>query len=214
MTKDRDVKLEGYYKSHWPVECGGNRRQKAANGRLDVKNKQAHVQSIRNERWNVMTIFREREELFLGGTMPSFTGPPPFGWVQKIDPQTLEVINETPRLPCGEHVWCGAIAAHQNGNIIKVNGNYMHSITNQCEVDIEKKLPIDQAHNGLLVLSDGSIVTKDLRLEGQGRSTITRLNDKLELMHEPFLLPEGSMGRIAADKNDAVSYTHLPSPRD
>ena len=210
MTKDRDVKLEGYYKSHWPVECGGNRRQKAANGRLDVKNKQARVQSICNERWNVMTIFREREELFLGGTMPSFTGPPPFGWVQKIDPQTLEVINETPRLPCGEHVWCGAIAAHQNGNIIKVNGNYMHSITNQCEVDIEKKLPIDQAHNGLLVLSDGSIVTKDLRLEGQGRSTITRLNDKLELMHEPFLLPEGSMGRIASDKNDDGEFIYIP----
>ena len=53
-----------------------------------------------------------------------------------------------------------------------------------------------------MVLSDGSIVTKDLRLEGQGRSTITRLSDKLELMHEPFLLPEGSMGRIASDKND------------
>ena len=98
MVKDRDAKLEGYFKSHWPVECGGNRRQKAANGSLDVRSKQVRVQSIRNERWNVMTIFREREELFLGGTMPSFTGPPPFGWVQKIDPETLEVINETPQL--------------------------------------------------------------------------------------------------------------------
>ena len=27
--KDRDQYLPGYYKSKWPVECGGNRRQKA-----------------------------------------------------------------------------------------------------------------------------------------------------------------------------------------
>ena len=30
--KDRDKFLPGYFKSEWPVECGGNRRQKAANG--------------------------------------------------------------------------------------------------------------------------------------------------------------------------------------
>jgi len=29
---DRLSILEGYYKSHWLVECGGNRRQKATNG--------------------------------------------------------------------------------------------------------------------------------------------------------------------------------------
>ena len=49
MVKDRDAKLEGYFKSHWPVECGGNRRQKAACGSLDVRSKQVRVQSIRNE---------------------------------------------------------------------------------------------------------------------------------------------------------------------
>ena len=156
-AQDRSSILEGYYKSHWPVECGGNRRQKATKGSLNACEKKAVVQSIRNERWNVMTIYRDNNEIFLGGTMPSFTGPEPFGWLQKIEPESLEILGETPKLPCGDHVWCGAIAAHQNGNIIKVNGNYMHSISKDCEVIKETKLPINQAHNGLLVLSDGSL---------------------------------------------------------
>ena len=28
MVKDRDAKLEGYFKSHWPVECGGTADKK------------------------------------------------------------------------------------------------------------------------------------------------------------------------------------------
>ena len=210
VTLDRYTKLEGYYKSHWPVECGGNRRQKACIGSLNAKDKKPEVKSVRNERWNVMTIFRDNDEIFLGGTMPNFTGPEPYGWLQKINPETLDVVKETPKLPCGQHVWCGAIAAHENGNIIKVNGNYMHSISKDCEVLKEVKLPIDQAHNGLLILSDGSIVTKDLRLENQGLSTITRLNQNLEILHEPLRLPEGSMGRIASDKNKEGEFIYIP----
>ena len=115
-------------------------------------------------------------KLFLGGTLPAFTGPEPFGWLQRLDPQSLDVLAESPPLPCGEHVWCGAIAAHANGDIIKVNGSFMHRLDVDCQVVRECRLPIDQAHNGLLILSDGSIVTKDLRLAGQGPSTITRLD--------------------------------------
>lgn len=49
-------------------------------------------------------------------------------------------------------------------------------------------------------MSDATLVTKDLRLEGQEGTTITRLDpDTLELIGEPLTLGEGSMGRIAAD---------------
>ena len=41
---DRSSLLEGYYKSHWPVECGGNRRQKATKGSLNASEKKAVVQ--------------------------------------------------------------------------------------------------------------------------------------------------------------------------
>ena len=87
----------------------------------------------------------------------------------------------------------------------------MHSLSANCELLEEKKLPKDRAHNGLLVLSDGSIVTKDCRLENQGNSFITRLDpDSLELIDEPFPLPEGSMGRIASELNNLGEFIYVP----
>jgi hypothetical protein len=193
------------------VECGGNRRQKAVSGGIYAKNVSPKVVKVTNGRWNVMAIHRGKGEIYLGGTMPAFAGPPPFGWLQKLDPVSLKVLAESPELPCGEHVWCGAIAAHGNGNIIMVNGNYIHSLSRGCEIIREARLPVDQAHNGLLVLSDGTIVTKDLRLENQGRSTITRVDpENLELVHKPFVLPVGSMGRIASDKTSEGEFIYVP----
>ena len=210
-NSDRKEKLPGYFDSAWPVECGGNRRQKAATGKLLSKNSKTEMISTVSDKWNVMVIQREKNEFFLGGTMPYFNGPKPYGWVQKINSDTLEVLNESPQLPCGDHVWCGAIAAHKNGSVIKVNGSFMHVLSPDCEVILEKELPINQAHNGLLILSDGTIVTKDCRLENQQNSTITRLDpNTLELLHEPFALPEGSMGRIASDLNDDGEFIYIP----
>ena len=210
-NSDRKEKLPGYFDSAWPVECGGNRRQKAAIGKLSSKNSKTEMISTVSDKWNVMVIQREKNEFFLGGTMPYFNGPKPYGWVQKINSDTLEVLNESPQLPCGDHVWCGAIAAHKNGSVIKVNGSFMHVLSPDCEVILEKELPINQANNGLLILSDGTIVTKDCRLENQQNSTITRLDpNTLELLHEPFALPEGSMGRIASDLNDDGEFIYIP----
>lgn len=208
---DRAAPLPGYFQSPWPVECGGNRRQKAATGGLHARGATAHVTTSVNGRWNVMMIRRGDGELYMAGTMPAFAGPPPFGWLQRLDPETLEVLAQSPELPCGDHVWCGAIAAHENGDIIKVNGSYMHRLSSDCEVVVERKLPVDQAHNGLLILSDGTIVTKDLRLAGQGPSTITLLSpDSLEIVGQPLALPEGSMGRIASDLTDDGEFIYIP----
>lgn len=151
-----------------------------------------------------MVVSREPGQWYLGGTMAAFTGPPPFGWVERIDPETLEPLASSPELPCGEHVWCGAILAHANGSILSVNGSYLHRLDpDDLSVTAERHLPAERSHNGLLALSDGSLITKDLRLIGQGDTTITRLHpDTLELIGEPLVLPEGSMGRIAADIDD------------
>ena len=209
--KDRDQYLPGYYKSKWPVECGGNRRQKASLGGLWAEDGNAIVTTVTNDRWNVMAIKRGASEVYIGGTMPAWSGPEPYGWIKKVDPFTLETINETPKLPAGGHVWCGAIAAHANGDLYKVNGRYMHRLSKHCEVIKEKKLPVNQAHNGLLILSDGTIITKDLRLCNQVGSTITRLNpDTLEIIGTPLILPEGSMGRIASDSDNNNEYIYVP----
>ena len=89
---DRTDVLDGYYPSRWPVECGGNRRQKATLGGIFAREGDPEVVSVANGRWNVMTIHRGPGELYLAGTMPAFKGPPPFGWLQKLDPESLSVI--------------------------------------------------------------------------------------------------------------------------
>lgn len=198
---DRAEHHPGYWPSTWPVECGGNRRQKAATGSLNAADGTARTVTRRNERWNVMVVRRDPGQWYLGGTMASFTGPAPFGWVERIDPETLEPLASSPELPCGEHVWCGAILAHANGSIYSVNGSYLHRLDpDDLHVVAERQLPADRSHNGLLALADGTLITKDLRLEGQGGTTVTRLHpDTLDLVGEPLRLPEGSMGRIAAE---------------
>ena len=210
-TLDRATPLPGYYPSGWPVECGGNRRQKAAPDGVHARGATAQVTTRINDRWNVMMVRRGNSELYLGGTMAAFTGPKPYGWLEKVNPESLETIAESPHLPCGDHVWCGAIAVHESGDIIKVNGSYMHRLDPDCQVVTERKLPVDRAHNGLLILSDGSIITKDLRLAGQGASTVTRLSaDGLQLLGPPLELPEGSMGRIASDLTDEGEFIYIP----
>ena len=213
---DREENHAGYWKSSWPVECGGNRRQKSTDGNLNARTKTAQVVSKKSDRWNVMAVERDKGEWYLGGTMPAFTGPPPFGWVQKIDLSTLEPIAESDKLPCGEHVWCGAILVHSNGSVMSINGSYLHRLSPiDLSVEAELELPIDRAHNGLLALSDGSLITKDLRIEDEGRTTITRIcPESLEVLDQ-FSLPEGSMGRIAADivtSSDGASteYVYVP----
>jgi len=210
---DRGEHHPGYWPSPWPVECGGNRRQKAAPGRLDAASGSARVITRRNGRWNVMVIARDPGEWYLGGTMAAFTGPAPFGWVERIDPDTLETLAASPELPCGDHVWCGAILAHANGSILSVNGSYLHRLdAADLSIIAERRLPVDHSHNGLLALSDGTLVTKDLRLARQGGTTISRLDpETLGLVGPPLELPEGSMGRIAADRtSDGEEYLYVP----
>ena len=208
---DRADPCPGYWPSGWPVECGGNRRQKARAGRLDAASGTAAVTTRHNDRWNVMVVERDPGEWFLGGTMPAFSGPPPYGWVERIDPDSLEPMASSGELPCGDHVWCGAILAHANGSIYSVNGSFLHRLDRNCRVVAERKLPIDRSHNGLLALSDGSLVTKDLRLEGQGGTTITRIDQEtLNLIGEPLVLPEGSMGRIAGDHGPGGDTVVVP----
>ena len=153
-----------------------------------------------------MVIEREPGQWYVGGTMAAFTGPPPFGWVDRIDAATLRPVASSPELPCGDHVWCGAILAHRDGLVMSVNGSYLHALDpDDLSVVSERRLPAERSHNGLLALADGTLCTKDLRLEGQGGTTITRLDpDTFELIGEPLELPEGSMGRIAADVDAAT----------
>ena len=209
MTDEPAASHSYFAESSWPVECGGNTRSKLVKGKLCVQGLSPRVIHKNNARWNVMFIHRKPGELYLTGTLPAFKGPAPFGWVQKIDPFNMEVLEESPALACGGHVWCGSIAAHENGCLYNVNGRYLHSLNSRCQVISERELCVDQAHNGLLILSDGTIVTKDLRLDSC--STLTRLDPAtLEDLHPPLKLPEPSMGRIASQIIGGTEYIYVP----
>lgn len=214
MSVDRLEAHPGYHlTSSWPVECGGNRRQKAAVGRLDAASGRASVTTRNDDRWHVMVIERDPGQWYVGGTMPAFTGPPPFGWVQRIDVDTLDPIASSPELPCGDHVWCGAILAHANGSIMSVNGSFLHRLDpDDLSILVERELPADCSHNGLLSLTDGTLITKDLRLEGRGGTTITRIDPETLDVLDSFVLPEGSMGRIAAtvDPDTGLEHVYVP----
>jgi hypothetical protein len=97
-----------------------------------------------------MVVRRVVGELYLQGCTPIGTGGGSFGSVQRVDPITLEPMSESPRLPSGGHNWCGAIAVHANGDLGVVNGAYAHRLSPAPQVTAERRLPVDNVHNGHL----------------------------------------------------------------
>jgi hypothetical protein len=163
---DADGPIPGYWSSPWPGECGGPRRQKlsAAPG-LDLRPDEQLVSTVRHTgagRWPVMFVRREEGELFLQG---SHHGSRADGWLERVDPVTLEPVAASSMLPSGGHSWCGAVAVHENGDLYMVNGRYVHRLDRDCRVIAERELPLDAPHNGLVVLPDGNLVTKILDLD-------------------------------------------------
>ena len=191
------MRRSGYWGSAWPVECGANHRPKvAASGGLDLQPTDRLVATTRHTgRWPVMFVQRQPGELYLHGTT---TGDDPTvaGWVELVDPVSLRPLASSGDLPAGGHEWCGSLSAHANGDLYTVNGSYLHRLRPDCSVATERQLPVDHAHNGLLILDDGAIVTKDIRL-GDQPSTLTVCDPDLAVL-TTVQLPEASMGRLAA----------------
>ena len=101
------------------------------------------------------------------------------GWVEQLDPISLEPIRRSPDLPSGGHKWCGAICVHENGDLYVVNGTYVHRLNPQLEIVAEHRLAANNAHNGHVVFSDGNLVTKDISEEVEGsKSGLDILHDR------------------------------------
>lgn len=196
----------GYWQSAWPVECGGTHRPKTAPGvGLGLTPTDHLIATTRHTgRWPVMFVQRDPGELFLHGTTAG-DEPVAAGWVERVDPITLEPTHRSGDLPTGGHEWCGSLAVHANGDLYTVNGSRIHRLTPDCSVVAELELPVDHAHNGLLILSDGSILTKDIRV-GNEPSMLTVCSPDLEVI-ATVQLPEPSMGRPAAVDGLAGSGT-------
>lgn len=189
----------GYWPaSPWPVECGGNHRPKVATTPgMNLQPTDRLVATSRDTgRWNVSFVHRDPGELYLYGTTLAHEAEVA-GWVERVDPQSLEPLASSRHLPAGGHRWPGGIAVHQNGDLYMVSGAYMHRLAPDCSVAAALPLPVDHAHDGLLILDDGTIITKDVRLD-DAPSTLTVCDPDLAVICT-VTMPEPSMGRLSAD---------------
>ncbi|MGL5838432.1 MAG: hypothetical protein ACRCY3_08025 [Sphingorhabdus sp.] len=208
---DAYMPLRGYFQdSIYPVECGGPRRQKISRcAGLDLKADEVLASTARHTGlWNVYFIWRGRDELYLYGTS-NVGDQEPSGWVERVDPHTLEPILRSAPLPCGGHIWCGGMVAHANGDLYVVNGNHLHRLSPDLEVLAECQLPVDGAFNGLLILSDGRLVTKDLRIDGVGSHLVLIDPDMLQIINA-LPMAEPSMGRFAIDPGLDADHIYVP----
>ena len=201
-----------YPNSIWPVECGTNSRKKLiTSDSLNItKNEKLKSISRHSGGWATMFIQRGCNELYLqcGAGLKEGEFPPVkrdhapnTGWLERVDPITLETIERSPDLKSGGHLWCGGAVAHSNGDLYMVNGRYMHrlSYSNKLAVVAEQELPNDHPYNSVLILSDGNLITKTLGHEPKQPSNFCILNsDNLEIICN-LTLNTSAMGRFSID---------------
>ena len=193
----------GYYKnSNYPVEYGGVRRQKHARSPgLNIQPNESLAITSRQfpaGRWVIATL-DVGERLFVFGC--SVPGQPDisFGWIEEIDPHTLETINTSPELATGGHNWCGGASVLEDGTIITGFGRFIHKLNLDLELIAELELPVDQGHNGVLRFSDGMMVTRSMEHDPSRNSVFTLFDpSNLECL-QTFEFVGSSIGRFCID---------------
>ena len=206
--------ISGYYPSAWPAECAGPRRQKIVSSPgLNIQSDEhlvGHARILEPGRWPVMFVQRAKGELYLQGGSSFGVSEDTSGWVEQLDPISLEPIRRSPDLPSGGHKWCGAICVHENGDLYVVNGTYVHRLNPQLEIVAEHRLAANNAHNGHVIFSDGNLVTKDISDDVTKRSVFTVLDTELNIV-DVFECPWNSVGRFSSDRQDGVDYLYVTS---
>ena len=210
---DSEKKIDGYYDSPWPAECGGPRRQKIPRSKgLDIRENEILSQVTRsNGEWNVMMVLRNPGEVFLMGNN-HINSIRKYGFLEKIDPVSLECQKRSPNLPSGGHTWCGGVVVHQNGCLYLNNGNYCYKLDPDCNIISSKKLPQNSAYNSLLIMNDGCLVMKNIEHDHNTISKFVILEpDNLDQISDEIEIPENSMGRIAMDTDsNGNQFVYVP----
>lgn len=152
-----------------------------------------------------MVIVRNPGEVYVQGNTPP-AGGPTTGWVERIDPESLEGIHRTPDLPGGPF-WPGGLMAHANGSLYVTYGRWCHRLDPDCKVMAARELPRERPYNSLVALPDGHLVMKDFAggtglralAAGERGSELCVLEpERLEIVCR-YELPEGSIARLSAD---------------
>ena len=104
-----------------------------------------------------MVVLREPGEVYL---LCHTGGNDAVAWVERIDPDTLAVIERSPDLPGGK-TWPGGVAAHANGSLYVVFGRHVHRLSADLELLASRTLPRDRPYNSFVILPDGHLAMKD-----------------------------------------------------
>jgi hypothetical protein len=193
----------GYWPSPWPGEDGGPTRSQAPHGLagLDIKPGE-RLDVTSRDAWAItMVVLREPGEVFaLRHSMGARTfQDPTVGWVERIDPESLEPLVRSPDLPAGPF-WPGGVAAHANGSLHTVYGRWCHRLAPDCSVLAARELPRPRPYNSFVILADGTLATKEFDRECRHPAHLSLLDpDTLEPRCAEVELPEPVIARLSAD---------------
>ncbi len=200
----------GYWPAPWSSEDGGPRRWgNAAVPGLGIKpGESLRVAAARRAFATDMLVRRRPGELY------ALRHPPPRGaqakpigaWVERLDPETLEVTARSGELPGGPY-WPGGMAAHANGDLHMVYGAWAHRLTPDLKVLASHRLPVDRPHNSFVVLDSGELISKDCDAPaGREPSTVSVLDpETLLAVAPPLRLPEPSIARLSSDGESVIA---------
>ncbi len=198
----------GYWPSPWPGEDNGpTRRATTAGASIDPKYSGLSTHH-REAVATTMVVLREPGEVF---ALRHTAGPDAVGWVERVDPTTLETLARSDDLDAGP-VWPGGLAAHVNGDLYTVFGNHAHRLSAATlDVVAKARLPRVKPYNSFVILPDGHLVTKDFGGVLPGHDPAAHLYEATEvLVLEPnsltivarCVVPEASIARLSADGDD------------
>jgi hypothetical protein len=201
----------GYWPRPWSCEDGGPRRWGCAGqpGLGIGPGERLAVDAVYDAFATDALVRREPGELYALRHDVPVRGPqarPVDCWVERLDPETLDVMASTPRLPGGVW-WPGGIAAHARGDLHVVFGHWAHRLSPDLSVLASHRLPVERPHNSFVVLDGGELVTKDCDAPaGRTAATVSALDPESLLPVAPSLrLPEPCIARLASDGESVIA---------
>lgn len=191
----------GYADTPWPAEDGGPRRPQLVRGLPGPDAGSARLAAVRQVPLAVMVLLGPDDTVYL---LRNSIGPDAVSWVERLHPESLEVLDRSPDLALGPF-WPGGAAVLDDGSIAVVQGRWAHRLGPDLGPLATRSLPVDAPHNSFVLLGDGSLATKDLQRPGGPPSTLSVLDPAtLEDRAAPVALPEPSVARLGADGDDLV----------
>ena len=193
----------GYLATPWPGEDGGPQRLQVPHGATAPGLRAGEkLHAISRRTWmSTMTLLGEPGEVYLltHSVLRAKLGLPTTACVERIDAQSLQTIERSPRL-AGGPMWPGGMALHRNGGLYVVYGRYLHRLDRACQPLAALRLPMNEPYNSFVILDNGLIVTKNLSDKTPACLSVIDAQT-MSAACADTLCPEPSIARLSAIGN-------------